>query len=299
MIEMKLKGETINNAPFPHTKSLTISEYFLKDSVAVGEVAEDWKNDGKNTETRGFAKKGVTVDGDTVIAEAGPSSCELEPFRCHRLYANAPSPEIARVALLEVVKKINSKAGSLGIITHFVEISSDDSSVLEDMSGSQSGLDENQYRVIVDYGQNLKQMIKNSKFVITDPSDIKLINQNNFPISGNGKQSVVIELVPVDQSKQTRAKLANAALEKLKSKSMRPATLPEFLALGAANPRKRWDFHIFALGSDWQDYNGHRQVACLGCWWLGRELCLRQIEQLILGPNGLDGDFPRFAAVRK
>ena len=144
-------------------------------------------------------------------------------------------------------------------------------------------LAENCYKVLVDYEQTLQQMIANGKYDYVN-SDI---NQSNFPVSGNGKQEVVVELVHYGRDMET-----DDVLKDLESKGMRPAILPELLAFGATHTEKQREFPIVALGSVWRGRDGGRRVPCLGRCGSGRWL------RLYWDDEGW-GDGCRFAAVRK
>lgn len=144
-------------------------------------------------------------------------------------------------------------------------------------------LPENCYRVAVDYGQTLAQMIANGKYDNAN-SDI---NQNNFPVSSNGKQDVVIELVHFGRDMESEA-----VLKELDARGLRAATLPELLAFGASCPEKQREFPIVALGSVWRSRSGFRHVPSLGRYGSGRELSLLWFD------DWWDDDC-RFTAVRK
>lgn len=144
-------------------------------------------------------------------------------------------------------------------------------------------LAENCYKVAVDYGQNLAQMIAAGKYDCAD-SDI---NAENFPASGTGKQDIAIELVHYGRDMET-----DAVLKDLESKGMRPAILPELCAFGSTYPEKQREFPIVALGSVWQYRRGNRYVAYLDFWRAERELRLNRFDYRW-------SDDCRFAVVRK
>ena len=126
-------------------------------------------------------------------------------------------------------------------------------------------LAENCYKILVDYGQTLQQMIANGKYDYAN-SDI---TSGNFPMTGNGKQEVVVELVHFG-----RDMASDAVLKEFEARGLRAATLPELLAFGATYPEKQREFPIIALGSVWQDRDGHRYAPCLSGYSSGRELYL-------------------------
>ena len=144
-------------------------------------------------------------------------------------------------------------------------------------------LAENCYKVLVDYGQTLQQMIAAGAY---DYANLN-ITAEHFPMTGDGKREVVVELVHFGRDMES-----DAILKEFEARGLRPATLPELLAFGATYPEKQREFPILALGSVWQGPDGGRDVACLGDWDAKRGL-------------GLDWDDDRwdvdcrFAAVRK
>ncbi|MBI4098457.1 MAG: hypothetical protein HY437_00295 [Candidatus Magasanikbacteria bacterium] len=66
----------------------------------------------------------------------------------------------------------------------------------------------------------------------------------------------------------------DAVLAELDRRNLRPAALPELLALGAKNPNLQKEFPLVALGSVWRYWYGSRDVACLDYWLGGRYLDL-------------------------
>src|SRR3989344_4382360 len=116
-------------------------------------------------------------------------------------------------------------------------------------------LAKNCYKVFVDYGQTLQQMIANGKYDYAN-SDI---TSGNFPTTANdGKQEVVVELAHFGRDMES-----DAVLKKFEARGLRAATLPELLAFGATYPEKQREFPIVALGSVWRDRGGGRDVPCL------------------------------------
>lgn len=115
-------------------------------------------------------------------------------------------------------------------------------------------LAENCYKVLVDYGQTLQQMIANSKY---DYANID-INTDNFPTQGSGQQNVVVELVHF-----RRGMALEAVLKEFESRGLRAATLPELLAFGSTYPEKQREFLIVALGSVWRGRSDDRSVPYL------------------------------------
>ena len=144
-------------------------------------------------------------------------------------------------------------------------------------------LAENCYKAFVDYGQTLQQMIANGKYDYAN-SDI---TSGNFPMTGNGKQEVVVELVHFGRDMES-----DAVLKEFEARGLRAVTLPELLAFGSHNPEKQREFPIIALGSVWQGRGGDRSVPCLSGDGSGRGLYLDWDDDRW-------GDYCRFAAVRK
>lgn len=148
---------------------------------------------------------------------------------------------------------------------------------------SAAGLAENCYKVLVDCGQTLQQMIANGKYDYAN-SDI---NASNFPMQGSGQQNVVVELVHFGRDMSSEE-----VLKEFEARGLRAAMLPELLVFGATYPEKQREFPVIALGSVWRGRGGDRRVACLGRRGSGRGLGLGW------GGGGW-GVGCRFAAVRK
>src|SRR3989338_10193376 len=144
-------------------------------------------------------------------------------------------------------------------------------------------LAKNCYKVFVDYGQTLQQMIANGKYDYAN-SDI---TSGNFPMTGNGKQEVVVELVHFGRDMES-----DAVIKEFEARGLRAAMLPDLLAFGATHPEKQREFPIVALGSVWQDRYGSRRVPVLSGDGSGRLLYLFWSDYRW-------NDNCRFAAVRK
>ncbi len=97
------------------------------------------------------------------------------------------------------------------------------------------------YPVTVDCSQTLIQMIEAGGYIGYFD---EIINQENFPIVGQGKTEVVLQLVDMGKDATTVEVLAE-----MNRRGLRPATLPELLALGAKYPGLQVEFPIIALGS--------------------------------------------------
>lgn len=144
-------------------------------------------------------------------------------------------------------------------------------------------LAENCYKVLVDYGQTLQQMIANGKYDYAN-SDI---TSDNFPIQGSGQQNIVVELVHFGRGMEL-----DEVLKEFEARGLRAATLPELLAFGTTYPEKQREFPIVALGSVWQRRFGSRRVPYLHRGDLRRKL-------YPFWDGGRWDDDCRFAAVRK
>ncbi len=98
------------------------------------------------------------------------------------------------------------------------------------------------FRVLVNYDQTVKDMVQAGKYDWS--GSLFQVTSDNFPINHRAAGTVEIVLVhfhrPVGMSE---------ALGELDKMGLRPAELPELLALGAAYPEKQREFPIIALGS--------------------------------------------------
>jgi hypothetical protein len=140
------------------------------------------------------------------------------------------------------------------------------------------------YRVIVNYGQNLDQMIEAGHYDYVNYD----ITVTNFPFKKKGMAEVSIKLVHFNRSIGSEE-----AIGELKKMGLRPATLPELLAFGAKYPRVQCQFPIAALGSVWQGGYGLGGVPYLWGSYAGeRRLDLTSVQ------GRWDWNY-RFAAVRK
>jgi len=190
---------------------------------------------------------------------------------------------ISRV--ISAVKRRQAEEAILGLTEDTIKRLTD--GFVQKLIDAAVGVAENCYKVLVDYEQTLQQMIAVGKYDYAN-SDI---NSNNFPITGNGKQEVIVELVHYGRDMTT-----DDVLKDLESKGMRPAILPELLSLGATYSEKQCEkqceFPIVALGSVWRHRFGFRDVPCLSRYGSERGLDLRWDDVRWLGRC-------RFAAVRK
>jgi hypothetical protein len=109
----------------------------------------------------------------------------------------------------------------------------------------------NTYLVVVNLRQNLEQMIKSSGEFNTARWDI---NQVNFPITdskNSGKLKIQIVI------KTFKKMMADSVVKELEKEGLRPATLPELLALAAQYPNLQKRYGIIALGSTWDPNSMH------------------------------------------
>ncbi len=122
------------------------------------------------------------------------------------------------------------------------------------------------FRVTVNDGLSVEEMVRAGKYDWSSPE----INSKNFPSEKKGISDVAIQLVRFDGFMESEE-----VLRDLDGQGLRPATLPELLALGAQHPYLQKKFPIVALGLT---LHGGRVVACLwgdtrnrglGFDWLG------------------------------
>ncbi len=118
-------------------------------------------------------------------------------------------------------------------------------------------------KVVVDYGKSLAEMIAAGKYDGYINPDI---TEKHFPIPkipAGLPTKVELNLKLVHFNK---VMTSDQVLAELKKQGLRPATLPELLAFGAAYPDKQREFPIVALGSVWRGPSGDRSVPGLwGC----------------------------------
>jgi len=147
----------------------------------------------------------------------------------------------------------------------------------------------NVFKVVVDYGQPLDEMIAAGKYDGYINSDI---TEKHFPIPKipaglPAKVKLNLELVHFN-----KVMTSDQVLAELKKQGLRPATLPELLAFGAAYPDKQRESPIVALGSVWRLPDGYRYVPCLWSFADERDLNLSWFGD---GWN----EFYRFLVVRE
>lgn len=139
------------------------------------------------------------------------------------------------------------------------------------------------YPVEIDYTDTFEQRLAAGRYDWKN-SDI---TEKHFPVKGEGKVKLDLELAHYAKSMSTEAVLAA-----IDAQGYRPATIEELLAFGAKYPELQREFPIIALGSVWRDLNGRRDVAFLCGGGHERYLGLGRVE-------GDWGGHCRFLVVRK
>jgi len=123
-------------------------------------------------------------------------------------------------------------------------------------------------RITVDYSLTLEQMIALGQYDWKNDD----ITAKNFPVNGEGKKEITVELVKYESGMSSEAILAD-----LDKNGLRPATHEELLAFGAAFPELQRKFPIVALGSVASIF-GDRRVAFLDRYDSERDLRLRWFD---------------------
>jgi hypothetical protein len=146
-------------------------------------------------------------------------------------------------------------------------------------------IEDGRYQITVDYSRTLEAMIAAEKYDYVNSS----INSTNFPIdqSKSGTETLEAVIVHLDQYVED----TETVLKLMDKKGLRPATLPELLALGEKYQELQRKYLIYALGSRWLDVDGDWNVPYLGGWRGERRLSLDW-------GDGWGGDF-RVLAFRK
>lgn len=139
------------------------------------------------------------------------------------------------------------------------------------------------YRVTVDYGKKLEDMISDGQYDWKNNN----INLQNFPVKGSGLVEIKLELVHLNKE----VNMAEVEVY-LEANGLRAATLVELLAFGATYLDVQREFPVIALGSSWVNRNGNRRVPYL---------YRRGSERSLSLDWGVDGwpEACRFLAVRK
>jgi len=112
----------------------------------------------------------------------------------------------------------------------------------------------NTYTVTVDYDQPLADMIKAGRYDWTNVD----ITVEHFPVKKRESGEVELHVVHFGRSMTTKE-----VLVELDKRGLRPAELPELLALGAAHPDLQRKYSLVALGSGWQNPVGGVDVPFL------------------------------------
>ena len=120
------------------------------------------------------------------------------------------------------------------------------------------------FKVVVDYGKNLAEMISAGKYDWVNDD----ITKEHFPVKGSGQREVEVVLFHFG-----RAISSEDVIAEMDKVGYRPARIEELLGLGVAYPELQKEFPIVALGSVWRDPRGYRHVPCLG--WLDARRRLR------------------------
>lgn len=141
----------------------------------------------------------------------------------------------------------------------------------------------NVIQVLVDYGRSVEDAVMAGKYNWTNEN----ITSKNFPTEQSGKTETIIKLVHFNKVMST-----DAVLRAFDEQNLRPATLPELLAIGEQYPELQREFPIVELGSVWVGPGGYRDVACLS-----RGGAERGLDRDWCGGGWIGGC--RFAAVSK
>ena len=122
-------------------------------------------------------------------------------------------------------------------------------------------------KIVMDYTMNFADMIKAGEYNWTNDN----ITEKRFKVVGEGKKSVVVELIHFN-----RVMDSDKVEKKFEKAGLRAGTIEELLAFGATFSETQRRFPIVALGSV-AEIGGYRHVACLRmvdderyldlCWW--------------------------------
>jgi hypothetical protein len=142
------------------------------------------------------------------------------------------------------------------------------------------------FTLTVDCSQTLTDMIAAGKYDWVD----KNITPENFPLEPKeGIERVEVVLVHLDKMLTT-----DQVKVELDRKGLKPATIVELLALGAAHPDLQREFPVMALGSAWRDPDGNLYSPSLYEDGDQRDLLLHWCNA-----GSRWGEDSRFLAVRK
>ncbi len=143
------------------------------------------------------------------------------------------------------------------------------------------------YKVIVDYGKSLAEMIEEGNYNFVSE---KMIDEH-FQIAGTGQLEVELVLVHMNLQDITNRKVLNY----MNSLGLEPAKIEHLLAFGAANPDVQLEFPIIALSSVLVGEDGGHNYPIL-CEHLGDE---RALSFSWIGDDNKWTEHWRFLAFRK
>lgn len=147
----------------------------------------------------------------------------------------------------------------------------------------------NAFSVTVDYAIPLKDAVAAGRYH-WNFGVYRNISSKNFPAIRSGTEKTVIILVHLNRNGDIKLE---DVIDELDKEGLRPAELRELLAFGAEHPKVQRKFPVVALGSVWQDPDGHRNVPSLDMDFMGARTL-----NLYWWSSGW-GSNTRFAAVRK
>ena len=124
------------------------------------------------------------------------------------------------------------------------------------------------FAVTVNYGRTLQAMIKDGHYDWSNDD----ITHEHFPINRGREEKDELKLTLFHPNRPIES---DEAIDEMAKHGLRPATLPELLALGEEHPDLQREFPVIALGSVWQDRRGSRRCPCLGGGASERYLYLR------------------------
>ena len=139
------------------------------------------------------------------------------------------------------------------------------------------------FKVTVNYGQTLKEMIEKGKFNWVNDN----INSKNFPIEGKGQVETEVVLFHFNKTITSEE-----VIKEMEKEGYCPANIAELLALAEKEPDLQRQFPIASLGSVWRGPSGFHDVSCLSRSISARYLNLYWFE------DSWNDDW-RFAALRK
>ncbi len=139
------------------------------------------------------------------------------------------------------------------------------------------------FRLKIDYNLSLGAMINRGSYNWVHPD----ITEAHFPIEGEGKKTVTLELVHF-----AKPMTSDKVEKEFKASGLTPGKIEHFLALGAKYPDLQRQFPIIASGAFWRFPPDHRLAPVLWGDPSGRRLSLGWAE------DGWDAGF-RFLALRE